>query len=199
MNLSEQNVEKLMDFPERSVEKLKNTVIVSINKCLENNTHGLSTKELELCKTFISSAIKLHDDIVTLILTLNFSNGNVDISHIDIPMVVLSISNIVTDNYNTCDALKKCVYLTVNNKEEEQPNLLVLVQFILMTLIEYNIIFVPSDLKPTITTLIKYSIQLLETTLPTIEKMVEHDKKMCYRFFVNIFSKFTSCNIFFRS
>ena len=172
-----------------NVEKLKKTISVSINKSLSNNDQNLTNAELELCKTFVSSASKLHDDISSLILSLNFSNGNVDICHLDVPMVILSIGNIITDNYNACNALKKCLSINVKNTEGEPPNLLVLVQFILTTLIDYNIIFVPSDFKPTINTLIKYSIQLLEMTLPTIEKVVEEEKKTCYRFFLSLFRK----------
>jgi hypothetical protein len=248
--LAEASPESNRMFSKQSAEKLeieesvkaspepniKTNIVNAISTSLTTNDQNLTSSQLELCQQFVSSTSTIYDEIHDIIISLHITNGTFDITHVDIPLLLLSISNFVkkifhksgislstinnlpsqatekSSKINTFDggiAEAKNEFFETKCREmvEEEDNsisLLVLVQFVMTALINSNIIVVPPELKSSVELLIKYSIQLLEMTIPVIDifgedateektEVLEPNskvvKKSCSRFFYKLFSR----------
>ena len=236
---------------------IKTNITNAISTSLTTNDQNLTSSQLELCQQFVSSTSTIYDEIHDIIISLHITNGTFDITHVDIPLLLLSISNFVkkifhksgislstinnlpsratanlsspsqatekssnlpsqatekSSKINTFDggiAEAKNEFFETKCREmvEEEENsisLLVLVQFVMTALINSNIIVVPPELKSSVELLIKYSVQLLEMTIPVIDifgedateektEVLEPNskvvKKSCSRFFYKLFSR----------
>jgi hypothetical protein len=185
-----------------------------MNDSLEKNSQNLTPSALVFCKTFFLSISKIYDDIHDVLDTLNLTKESFTIEHIDIPKIILSISNIVKrhstteitkktkkpflqrlSKFSTFHSEKLKSSLRPDNSVAAPPlncssdNLIALVNFIVTTLIEYNIIMVPEEMKPAIHIILKCSIELLEMNLTVMQEIMEKEKKCLYK----CLSKYTSC------
>jgi hypothetical protein len=215
-------------------EAQRNNIIDAMNDSLEKNSQNLTTSELVFCKTFFLSISKIYDDIHDILDALNLTKETFTVEHIDIPKIVLCISNIVKRHSTTeikeqtkkpfLQRLSKFssqtfIYSSERSKDEkdfsgelpkgvvEKPrsnnsvsvtpldcspeNLISLIKFIVTTLIEYNIIMVPEEMKPTVDIIVKYSMELLEMKmdLTVMQEIMDKEKKCLYK----CLSKYVSC------
>ena len=147
-------------------------IVEAITQSLNNNPQNFKHSDLELCKNVFNSIQDIYDDLHNIVISIHETNGSLDIMHTDIPKIMLSISNIIK-KYST----ENNVFKSLTFSNNSPPNLLVIVEFIITSLIDCNIIIVPDNLKPAVKTLIKNSIDLLEMNLVLIEEIVEEEKK----------------------
>jgi hypothetical protein len=133
------------------------------------------------------------------VLTEKESMANTNLSELNVDKLNASSERSVREDQfsSACEGKLKIIRSATNEncktlEEKEKMNTstsnpLILVEFIIYVLIDYNIILVPDNLKPHVKIMIKNSIDLLEMNLVLIEEIVEKEKKNCFNFFRKLF------------
>lgn len=150
--------------------EFQNFVICFKNSLLENKAN-ISKKDIEWCRTFFISSNEIYNELYLAMDDLIHHNQNNTISYSQFLQLIISISHIIREYGNVYDIVRL-------------EDLIILVEFTVFTLIEYNIIYVPDDMKPEIESMIKHSVVLLRTNM-----IVEKTKT----FYDNILNLFHSC------
>lgn len=140
-------------------------LLPTFTKSIIDNKQHLTPDELNIIKIFLATSF----EISTSILTLVSKYETQPITHINMLELILFLTNLVKNN-------------SLLNQIKKKESIFLIIQFILFTLIDYDLIPIPESLKDELEELIEYSLKLLDTNLEIIEDAIIKTEISCIKY-----------------
>jgi len=142
------------------------TVLLStFTKSIAENKQQLSVDELNTVKTFLATSFDISTSITSLISKYETNT----ITHVSILELILILTKIVKNN-------------SLLNQITRKESVFLIIQFILFSLIDYDLIPIPDSLKHDLEEFIEHSLNLLDTNLETIENIITETETSCVKY-----------------
>ena len=134
----------------------------TFTKSIIDNKQNLNPVEINTVKTFLATSFDISTSISSIISKYETNT----ITYVSILELIISLTNIVKNN-------------SLLNQITGKQSVFLMIQFILFTLIDYNLIPVPDTLKHDIEEFIEHSLNILDTNLETIENVISKTESSC--------------------
>jgi len=141
------------------------TLLPTFTKSIIDNKQGLTPEELTIIKTFLATSFEISTSILSLITKYE----TYPITHITFLELILFLTNVVKNN-------------SLLNEIKKKESVFLIIQFILFTLIDYDLIPIPESLKDELEELIEHSLNLLDTNLEIIENAIVETETSCIKY-----------------
>ena len=123
----------------------------TFTKSIIDNKQNLNPVEINTVKTFLATSFDISTSISSIISKYETNT----ITSVRILELIISLTKIVKNN-------------SLLNQITGKQSVFLMIQFILFTLIDYNLIPVPDTLKHDLEEFIEHSLNILDTNLETI-------------------------------